>query len=133
MDNCIFCSIAVSKIPSYKVWEDDKHLAFLDIRPIKEGHTMVIPKNHYKYAFDMPDTELSELTLASKKVAQILKKAFNPKSGKVGEIIYGLDVDHVHIHLVPIDKTGDLSFSNARPTKNDELEAALNKIKSVNG
>lgn len=129
MDNCIFCKIGKGEIPSYKVWEDDKHLAFLDIRPIKEGHTIVIPKNHHSYIFEMPDDELTALTLASKKVANLLKKAFNPKSGKVGEIVYGLDVDHVHIHLVPIDKTGDLSFSNAKPAKNEELEQALNKIK----
>lgn len=129
MDNCIFCSIASGKIPSYKVFEDDKHLGFLDIRPIKEGHTMVIPKNHHSYAFEMPDNELSELILASKKTAQILKKAFNPKSGKIGAIIYGLDVDHTHIHLVPIDKAGELTFANAKPASKESLEKTLEAIK----
>lgn len=129
MDDCIFCKIASGKIPYYKVWEDDKHLAFLDIRPIKEGHTMVIPKKHHAYAFDMPDDELTGLTLASKKAAKLLREAFKPKSGKIGAIVYGLDVDHVHIHLVPIDKTGDLSFSNAKPASKESLEKTLEAIK----
>lgn len=129
MDNCIFCQIASGKIPSYKVWEDDKHLAFLDIRPIKDGHTMIIPKNHHSYFFEMPDDELTALTLASKKVAKLLQKAFKPKSGRIGAIVYGLDVDHVHIHLVPIDKTGDLSFANSKPASKESLEKTLEAIK----
>ena len=130
MDNCIFCKIVNGAIPCYKIWEDDNHLAFLDIHPIKEGHTMVIPKIHHPYIFEMPDDELSNLTIASKKVAQILKKVFQPKTGKIGSMVYGLDVDHTHIHLVPIDKSGDLSFKNATPASKEELEATLQKIKA---
>lgn len=128
MDNCLFCKIINGSIPCYKVWEDDKHLAFLDIHPMKEGHTMVIPKKHHPYIYEMPDDELAGLTKASKKVAEILKEVFQPKTGKIGVIVYGLDVDHTHIHLVPIDQGGDLSFKNATPASKESLELTLKKI-----
>lgn len=127
MESCIFCKIAKGEIQSYKVWEDESHLAFLDIHPIKEGHTMVIPKKHYPYLFEMEGQAYLNLLSAAKKVAEILKKSFNPKSGKIGEIVYGLDVDHVHIHLVPIDRAGDLSFANAKPASKEELENTLSQ------
>lgn len=128
MENCIFCKIASGDIACYKVWEDDKHLAFLDIHPIKEGHTMVIPKKHHPYTFEIEDIEYTDLWLAAKKVASLLKKTFNPKTGKIGSIVYGLDVDHSHIHLVPIDKSGDLSFSNAKSATQEQLKQTLEKI-----
>lgn len=90
---------------------------------------MVIPKKHYPYLFEMEGQAYLNLLSAAKKVAEILKKSFNPKSGKIGEIVYGLDVDHVHIHLVPIDRAGDLSFANAKPASKEELENTLSKIK----
>ncbi len=131
MDGCIFCKIVAGDIPAHKVWEDENHLAFLDIFPLKEGHTMVIPKAHHPYIFDIPDSELESLTKASKKVAEILKKAFNPKTGKVGVVVYGLDVDHTHVHLVPLDSSGDLNFANKKKANNSELEATLAKIKQT--
>lgn len=129
MDNCIFCKIVKGQIPSYKVWEDKNYLAFLDIFPIKPGHTLLIPKTHKPYVFDMDDAELSELMKASKKVAKLLENSFQPKTGKVGVVIYGLDVDHAHVHLVPLDKTGDLDFARKKPASEEELNKALNKIK----
>lgn len=128
MTDCIFCKIVEGQIPSNKVWEDGKHLAFLDIHPIKEGHTMVIPKKHYPYLFDLTDTQLAELWLAAKQVSKLLKQVFNPKSGKIGVLVYGLDVDHTHIHLVPIDKSGDLSFANAKPATEEQLKKTQKKI-----
>ena len=91
---------------------------------------MVIPKKHYPYLFDTNNQEYLELWQAAKKVAEPLKQTFKPKSGKIGTIVYGLDVDHTHIHLVPIDKTGDLSFSNAKPASSEELKKTLAKILS---
>lgn len=129
MNECIFCKVVKGDIPAFKVWEDENHLAFLDIFPIKEGHTMVIPKRHHPYIFEIPDSELQELTVASKKVAEILKKTFNPRTGKVGVVVYGLDVDHTHIHLIPLDKSGDLSFDNKTKAESRKLEETLNKIK----
>lgn len=129
MDNCIFCKIVEGQIPCYKVWENAHYLAFLDIHPIKQGHTVLIPKAHIDYTFDMEDQDLSEYMLAAKKVASVLKKTLNPKSGKVGMIIYGLDIDHAHIHLVPIDKSGDLSFSNSKTASKEELQLVLDQVK----
>lgn len=131
MNNCIFCKIASGEIPSYKVLEDEKNLAFLDIRPMKKGHTLVIPKKHYSYLFEIDDQDYIHLMKFSKKVADVLKKAFGPKSGKVGVIVYGLDVEHLHLHLSPIDRSGDLSLANAKPASGDELKAVLRRIDTV--
>lgn len=131
-ENCLFCKIADGQIPSYKVWEDDKHLAFLSIHPLKPGHTLVIPKKHLPYVFGIEDEELAELTKASKKVAKKLETAFNPKTGKVGMIVYGLDIDHTHVHLVPIDQSGDMDFANAKPASNEELSLVHKKITESN-
>lgn len=127
--DCVFCRIASGQIPSNKFYEDENSIAFLDIRPVKPGHTLVIPKKHSPYLFEAEDAEYAKLMLAVKKVAEVLKKAFLPKSGKVGSIIYGLDVDHAHIHLIPIDQAGDLSLAKARPASDQELALTLEKIK----
>jgi histidine triad (HIT) family protein len=128
--DCIFCKIIMGQIPSFKVWEDDNFLAFLTIEPIKPGHTLVIPKKHENYLFDLDDETLKEFILASKKVATKLKEVFKPKSGKVGVIVYGFDAPHAHIHLVPMDQPGDLSFSKQHKASNQELELILEKIKT---
>lgn len=128
MENCIFCKIVKGDIPCHLVWEDEKHLAFLSIHPIKDGHTLVIPKKHHPYTFEIPDLEYTELWIAVKKISTLLKNSFHPKSGKVGSIVYGMDVDHSHIHLVPIDKSGDLSFTNAKPATPEKLKEIQEKI-----
>ncbi len=130
MDSCLFCKIVSGDIPCYKVWEDEQFLAFLDIHPIKEGHTLVIPKIHSPYLFEMNEAEYSAIWNAAKTVSAKLKKTFKPKTGKIGSIVYGLDVDHTHIHLVPIDQSGDLSFKNAKPASKEELESTLKKLTS---
>jgi histidine triad (HIT) family protein len=128
MNNCLFCKIISGDIPCYKVWEDDQFLAFLDIHPIKAGHTLVIPKIHSPYLFEMNEAEYSAIWNAAKTVSAKLKQVFQPKTGKIGSIVYGLDVDHTHIHLVPIDQSGDLSFKNAKPASKEELETTLAKL-----
>jgi histidine triad (HIT) family protein len=129
--DCVFCKIAKKEIPSSSYYEDENVFSFLDIRPVKSGHTLVIPKKHYSYLFEMDDEEYAKLMESAKKVAEKLKKAMKPKSGKVGVIVYGLDVDHVHIHLIPIDQGGDLSLGKARPASNEELKLTLEKIQEV--
>ena len=131
MSNCIFCKIAAGELPCYKVWEDEANLAFLDIRPIKTGHTLVVPKRHYPHLFEMESEDYQKLAQAVRQVAEILKKAFNPRSGKIGEVVYGIDVDHAHIHLVPIDQAGDLSLGKARPASEEELRLTSEKIKET--
>lgn len=105
----------------FRVWEDEDNLAFLSVQPIKDGHTLVIPKKHYPYLFDMKEADYLSLMKATQKVARILKEVFQPKTGKIGQIVYGLDIQHAHIHLSPIDKGGELNFSRARFVPMDQL------------
>lgn len=101
MEDCIFCKIVKGKIPSVKVWEDNKHLAILDINPNTEGMTLVLTKGHFDSdATDMPEKEYSDLMLAAKKVAKSLEKGFSVK--RVAIVMEGLGVNHVHIKLYPV-------------------------------
>lgn len=129
MENCIFCKIVKGEIPSHKVFEDENYLAFLSIRPINPGHTLVIPKAHTDYFFDLEDKELGDLLIKSKPIAKALKKAFNPKTGRIGIMVAGLEVHHAHLHLIPMDSQLDLNFANAKETTNEELADNLVKIK----
>lgn len=131
MEDCVFCKIVKGEIPSFKVFEDENYLAFLDIRPFKEGHTLVIPKKHTDYIFDLSKEELSDLMEASKTVAAALKKAFNPLTGKIAVLAAGDQVLHVHLHLIPFDAAGDINFKNAHDVSPEELQATLDKIKAV--
>jgi histidine triad (HIT) family protein len=131
MEDCIFCKIIKGELPCYKVWEDEDHLAFLSIMPIKEGHTLVIPKKHVDYIFDLEDQDLAKLIVASKKVAQTLKKVFRPKLNKIGVLVYGADILHTHIHLAPMVKAGELNFKNQKPASQKELQKVLAKIKAA--
>ncbi len=99
MENCIFCKIVAGELPSTKVYEDDTVVAFLNINPRGPEHTLVIPKAHYRWFYDMPDELLSQLMLVTKKIATELKE----KTGSdfVQLSIVGKDVPHVHVHLVP--------------------------------
>lgn len=130
MNNCIFCEIVKGNIPSYKVWEDENYLAFLTISPNKPGHTLLIPKKHTNYIFDLEDSVLGELFIKAKPLAHALRKAFIPKTGKVGIVVAGMGVPHVHVHLIPMDSEKDLSFDNAKDNvKAEEFEEDLRKIK----
>lgn len=130
MDNCVFCKIVQGQVPAYQVWEDKDYLAFLTISPHQKGHTLLIPKNHTDYLFDLEEQEISEIFLKSKPLALALKKAFIPKTGKVGVVVAGMGVPHVHIHLIPMDSEEDLNFQSAKHNlKPEEFEQSLNKIK----
>lgn len=131
MDNCIFCKILSGVLPSYNVWSDDDFVAFLSINPIKEGHTLVIPRQHTDYIFDMDDKSLGELMRVSKRIAGILKDAFRPKTGKIGVIVAGLEVQHAHLHLIPMETEQELSFANAKPASDEQLTLSYEKIKTV--
>lgn len=114
----IFAKIAAGEIPSYKVAENDKYYAFLDINPLKEGHTLVIPRREEDYFFDLDDIELAEIMVFAKRVAEAIKKAFPCK--KVGMAVLGLEVPHAHIHLVPMQSEGDMNFANEKLKLTDE-------------
>ena len=113
----IFSRIINGEIPSYKVAENDKFYAFLDINPLQKGHTLVVPKlpePEADYIFDLDDNILSEMLVFSKQIAQGIKAATHCK--RVGVAVIGLEVPHVHMHLIPINKEGDMSFSNQKLT-----------------
>lgn len=131
MDSCIFCKIIKDEIPSFKVAENENFYAFLSIGPHKPGHTLVIPKVHVDDFFDMDQSLLDQILKFSKPIANTLKKAFNPKSGKIGLVVAGLEVPHAHLHLIPMDNLGDLDFSRAKQVSNEELGENLEKIKAV--
>ena len=104
----IFSRIVAGEIPCYKVAEDEKYFAFLDISPVAKGHTLVIPKHEVDYIFDLDDEEYAGLTAFAKKVAATMKKVMPCK--RIGVAVLGLEVPHTHIHLVPINKESDMNF-----------------------
>ena len=104
----IFSRIVAGEIPCYKVAEDEKYFAFLDISPVAKGHTLVIPKHEVDYIFDLDDEEYAGLTAFAKKVAAAMKKVMPCK--RIGVAVLGLEVPPTHIHLVPINKERDMNF-----------------------
>jgi histidine triad (HIT) family protein len=113
----IFTRIIKGEIPSYKVAENDKFYAFLDINPLQKGHTLIVPKlaePEADYIFDLDDDILSEMLVFSKQAAKGINAATACK--RVGVAVIGLEVPHVHMHLIPINQEGDMSFSNPKMT-----------------
>ncbi len=114
----IFSKIAAGEIPSYKCAESDRFYAFLDINPLVQGHTLVIPRREVDYLFDMEDDELAEMQIFAKKVAKAIKAAF--PCIKVGQAVLGLEVPHAHIHLIPMQSEKDMLFSNPKLSFTEE-------------
>lgn len=108
----IFSKIIQGEIPCYKVAENDKFLAFLDIQPVAKGHTLIIPKIEIDYFFDLPDEYLSEINLFAKEVARKIKTVV--PCTKVGISVIGLEVPHAHLHLIPMNHVADMSFTKER-------------------
>ena len=108
----IFSRIVNGEIPCYKVAEDEKFLAFLDINPLAKGHTLVIPKVETDYIFDMTDSDLSAMMIFAKKVAKAIKEVV--PCTKIGVTVIGLEVPHAHIHLIPINSIYDMDFSRPK-------------------
>lgn len=123
----VFSKIISGEIPSYKIAESDKFLAFLDIEPLVNGHTLVVPKLKVNKIFDVPDDYLSEMLVFAKPVAHAIEKAFDCK--RCGISVIGLEVPHAHMHLVPINSANDLNFTRPKlnPTS-DDLKRAQAKI-----
>ncbi len=119
----IFSRIAAGESPSYKVAEDERHFAFLDINPVNEGHVLVIPRKETDYIFDLSDEDYKALMLFAKRVAKALKKAL--PCAKVGMSVIGLDVPHVHVHLVPMNSGADMDFCGKKLTLPAERMAEI--------
>lgn len=107
----IFTRIINGEIPAYKLAENEKFLAFLDVNPLRPGHTLVVPKQEIDYIFDLPDDLLSEIMIFAAAVSQKIKKAVPCK--RIGLSVIGLEVPHAHVHLIPMDEVSDMNF--ARP------------------
>ncbi len=122
----IFSKIVAGEIPCYKVAEDERHLAFLDINPMAPGHTLVIPKQEIDYLFDMADEDYLALELFAKKVAKALKAAI--PCARVAEAVLGMEVPHAHIHLVPIRAESDMNFRNKLSIPAEEMASIATTI-----
>lgn len=123
----LFSRIINGDIPSYKCAENEKFYAFLDINPIRQGHTLVVPKREVDYFFDLTDEEIGQMQVFAKQVAVAIKKAFPCR--KVAQAVIGLEVDHAHIHLVPIDMEGELFSGNHVTLSPEEFEASAEAIR----
>lgn len=125
----IFSKIIDGSIPAYKIAEDDNFLAFLDVFPLKVGHTLIIPKKEIDYIFDLEDNSYQDLWLFAKKVAHAVGKAIPCK--KVGTAVVGLEVAHAHIHLIPMDSVSDMDFSQPKAKFSpEEFNSIAEKIKA---
>ena len=123
----LFTRIINGEIPCHKICEDERFLAFLDIRPINPGHTLVIPKKKIDYFFDLDDVMMGGIMVFSKMVAHAIKRTVECR--RVGVMVAGIEVPHAHVHLVPIQGVGDLNFAKAKPADNKELAQMAEKIR----
>lgn len=125
----IFTRIINGEIPCHKVAENDRFLAFLDIRPIHAGHTLVIPKQEIDFLFDLPDDLIGDLMKFAKPIAHAIKTVV--PCTRVGVIVAGIEVPHAHVHLVPFETMGQLTFANAKPADHKDLAALAVKIRTA--
>jgi len=119
----IFSKIIAGEIPSYKIAENEKFFAFLDIFPLREGHVLVVPKTEVDNLFDLPTDYLAEMLVFAQPIAKAIEKAFD--CNRCGISVIGLEVPHAHLHLVPINSANDLNFTQAKP------QAAADQLKNV--
>ena len=123
----LFSKIVAGEIPSYRCAENEEFYAFLDISPLSQGHTLVIPKREEDYFFDLTDDELSRMIVFTKRVARAIKTAF--PCLKVGMAVLGLEVNHAHIHLVPMQTEGDMDFHKEKlHLSAEEMQQTAHKI-----
>lgn len=125
----IFSKIIAGEIPCYKIAEDDNYIAFLDVFPLKKGHTLVVPKKEVDYIFDLDDDTYQGLMNFSKMVAIAIKKAI--PCNRLAVNVFGLEVPHAHIHLIPMNTMNDVNFTNKKLTlSKEEFEQIASEIRS---
>ena len=125
----IFTKIVRGEIPSYKIYEDEKYYAFLDINPLTMGHTLVIPKEETDYFFDLPDDLISGMMVVARKIAKAIEQVVSCK--RVAVVVLGLEVPHAHVHLIPFNRESDIHFTNPKlKLSSEEFEALAEKIRA---
>lgn len=129
MEASIFTKIVNGEIPAYKVAEDDRYLAFLDVFPTAKGHTLVIPKQQIDYIFDLDDELYLGLMAFAKKVAAAVEKVVPCQ--RIGVAVVGLEVPHAHVHLIPLNSMQDMNFANKKQFSKEEFEETAQKIKQA--
>ena len=125
----IFSKIIAGEIPSYKCAESERFYAFLDINPVGKGHTLVVPKKEVDYLFDMDDGELAAMMVFAKKVARAIKSVIPCR--KVGVAVLGLEVNHAHVHLIPLQSEGDMDFRNKKQFSPEQMQQIAADILSA--
>jgi histidine triad (HIT) family protein len=125
----IFSRIVAGEIPAHRLREDERFLAFMDVRPIAPGHALVIPKEEIDHFFDMPDDLLGDLMVFARPVANAIREATGAK--RVGCAVVGIEVPHAHLHLVPVNAVHDLDFRRAAPAEQDDLAAMAERIRAL--
>jgi histidine triad (HIT) family protein len=121
----VFTRIINGEIPCYKVAEDERFIAFLDVRPLKPGHTLVVPKKEVDYIFDMDEKTLADMMIFARRVALAMKEVIDCR--RIGVAVLGLEVPHAHIHLIPLTRETDILFTNPRVSVTDEENKRLAK------
>jgi histidine triad (HIT) family protein len=129
MTDCIFCKIATGEMKAHHIWENESYQAFLDINPIKPGHILLIPKRHVNYIFDMEGDEYNEIFALARVLAGPIRTATDAE--RIGIMVEGFKVPHVHVHLVPLYDHTDLNPYNAGAASPDELEKMAVYIRTV--
>jgi histidine triad (HIT) family protein len=125
----IFSRIIAGEIPSYRIAENEKFFAFLDISPLRKGHTLVVPKNETDNLFDLPEEYLAEILLFARPIAKAIERSFD--CNRCGISVVGLEVPHAHIHLVPVNSANDLNFTNTKlKLSQEEMKQVQEKIVS---
>jgi histidine triad (HIT) family protein len=130
MEDCVFCQIIQGKLPAHKIWEDEHFLAILDINPNTLGHTLLLPKIHEPYVFDLEPVLYSSLFELAKMLSKPILEVTQAK--RIGVVIQGFTVPHVHLHLIPMNDVHDLDATRAAPASNAELfSTALKLTKAI--
>ncbi|MCY0897392.1 MAG: HIT family protein [Firmicutes bacterium] len=127
----VFSRIIAGEIPSHRILENDEFLAFLDIRPVRPGHTLVVPKQEIDYFFDLDDALLSRVLLFAKPITRAIRQVTGAE--RIGAVVAGFDVPHAHLHLIPADTMADLDFSRATAASAEELSQMAAKIREALG
>jgi histidine triad (HIT) family protein len=126
MEDCVFCKIVEGKLPAHKIWEDEQFMAILDINPNTPGHTLLLPKIHEPYVFDLEPNLYSSLFNLAKKLSKPILEI--TKAKRIGVVIQGFTVPHVHLHLIPMNDVHDLDDARATPASEVELSSMTLEI-----